>query len=144
MKLINYKDGIVSFRLPEDWKEEYYKDNEAAFYRDDPDSGTLKINLISLLQDDTTEGYTLTSESGMHVEEGFPLKEDIKYTEEDGDNRLVYSWKVTVPVNDTNRRVILFSYTILVQQENNPVIQQELNFVRNTILTAHYSKEERF
>ncbi len=144
MKLIRYNGGIVSFKLPADWKEEYYDEGGAAFYRDAPDSGTLRVSVISFqLKEDAERSTTLASESGLYVEEGFPLKEEIKYSNENNEDILLYFWEVLVPVEDgSSRRIILFSYTILASQENDPLIMQEVNFVRNTILTAHYSQEK--
>ncbi|PXV65079.1 hypothetical protein CLV62_10877 [Dysgonomonas alginatilytica] len=142
MKLIKYNDGIVSFKLPANWKEEYYDDGNAAFYREDSDSGTLRLSVLSTeLKEEYNESVKLSSDSGMYVEEGFPLEEDVKLTNEGGDDILVYSWEVIVPVDSKGRRIILFSYTIPAFKEGDPETSLELNFIRNTILEASYSKE---
>ncbi|MDU1905329.1 MAG: hypothetical protein E6772_11145 [Dysgonomonas sp.] len=144
MKIISYNGGVVSFRLPENWIEEYYPEEGAAFYRDDNESGTLRLNVLSAEPDTDKiiENITLGTDSKLSVEEGYPLKEQIKYINEDGQNILVYLWEIHVPVQDSKPRIILFTYTISASQENDPIIVQELNFVRNTILTAHYSQEK--
>jgi|GEM_PF-2808134 hypothetical protein len=144
MKIISYNGGVVSFRLPENWVEEYYPEEGAVFYRDDNESGTLRLNILSSKPDTDKiiENITLGTDSMLYVEEGYPLKEEIKYINDDGKDILVYLWEVYVPVEDRKQLIILFSYTISASQENDPIIIQELNFVRNTILTAHYSQEK--
>lgn len=139
MKLIRYRGGIVSFKLPSDWKEEYYDDGGAAFYKDDEESGTLRLSVLSfeskVKQDN---GINLSSKSGMYVEEGFPLKEEVKYTQEDGDELLMYFWDITIPTNNNGQNIVVFSYTVLASQENDIQILQEIDLVRNSILSAHY------
>lgn len=143
MKLVRYNGGIVSFKLPLNWKESDYNDGEATYYRDDEDSGTLRINVTSMKSTSENDGgITLASDTGMHVQEGYRLKEEVKYMNEDGDNMLIYFWDVYVPIEDKSQRVVSFSYSILESQQDNPLILEELNFVRNTILTAHYSQKE--
>lgn len=145
MKVISYDGGVVSFRLPDNWIEEYYPEEDAVFYKnDDNKSGTLRLNVLSIEPDTDKiiENITLSTDSKLFVEEGYPLKEEIKYIDREGQNILVYLWEIYVPVKDSKRRIVLFSYTISASQENDPIIVQELNFVRNTILTAHYSQEK--
>lgn len=142
MKLIKYNEGIVSFNLPINWKEEYYDDGDAAFYRDDADSGTLRLSVqASEAKEEYNESIELSSASGIYVEDGFPLKEEVKLTNDGDQSLLVYSWIIIVPVNSKGRRTILFSYTMPASKEEEPEISLELNFIRNTILKASYSKE---
>lgn len=142
MKLIKYNGGIVSFKLPEDWKEEYYDDGDAAFYKEDSDSGTLRLSVQSTeSKEEYVESVELSSASGIYVEDGFPLKEEVKLTNDGGDDILVYSWQIIVPVDIKGRIIVLFSYTISASQEGDPEINMELNFIRNMILKASYSKE---
>src|SRR5262245_15281126 len=46
-KTISYRGGIVSFRIPSNWREEYEPEEGGTFYDDDPDSGTLRVNVIT-------------------------------------------------------------------------------------------------
>lgn len=138
MKLITYGD-IVSFKLPSDWKEEYYDDGNAVFYREDGNSGTLRLSVQSI---ESEKGYAesveLSSESDIYVQDGFQLEEEVKLTNEGGDDNLVYSWKIIIPVDSKEKKIIWFSYIILASQEGELSINLELNFIRNTILKARY------
>lgn len=138
MKLITYGD-IVSFKLPSDWKGEYYDDGNAVFYREDGNSGTLRLSVQFI---ESEKGYAesveLSSESDIYVQDGFQLEEEVKLTNEGGDENLVYSWRIIVPVDSIEKKIIWFSYIILASQEGEPSINLELNFIRNTILKARY------
>ncbi len=47
-KTIEYRGGLVTFRIPSDWVEEYEADGGGAFYAEKPDSGTLRLNVNTL------------------------------------------------------------------------------------------------
>lgn len=140
MKTINYNGGIVSFKLPSDWKEEYYDDGNAAFYRDDIDSGTLRLSMQSIeSNEEYAESFELLSESDMFVVDGYPLKEQIILANEGGDDVLIYSWKIVIPIDAKGSQVVLFSYTISASKEADLNTNVEINFIRNTIVRASYS-----
>jgi len=48
MKTINYRGGVVTFRIPSSWKEEYSDTDGGTFFEDKPDSGTFRIKVITL------------------------------------------------------------------------------------------------
>ena len=48
LKNICYRGGIACFEIPASWKEEYEPSGGATFYEDLPDSGTLRLNALSV------------------------------------------------------------------------------------------------
>src|SRR5438552_168389 len=46
-KTISYRGGIVTFRIPSHWREEYEPNGGGTFYDDNPDSATLRLNVIT-------------------------------------------------------------------------------------------------
>ena len=46
-KQIVYRGGIVAFKIPASWREEYAPDGGATFYEEGPDTGTLRLNVLS-------------------------------------------------------------------------------------------------
>lgn len=48
MKLIEYRGGVVNFRIPSHWREEYSDYDGGQFYDDRPNSGTLRLTIILL------------------------------------------------------------------------------------------------
>jgi hypothetical protein len=47
LKTISYLEGLVRFRIPESWAEHYAPESGAAFYSDNPDSGILRLDVIT-------------------------------------------------------------------------------------------------
>jgi hypothetical protein len=47
MKTIRYRGGIVTFRIPAHWTEEYEEEGGGIFYNEDNDSGTLRLNVLT-------------------------------------------------------------------------------------------------
>src|ERR1035438_6693902 len=48
MKTIVYRGGVVTFRIPAHWREEYSDFEGGTFYEDRPDSGTLRLKIITM------------------------------------------------------------------------------------------------
>src|SRR6266487_286746 len=48
LKTISYRGGLVTFRIPAHWVEEYEPDGGAAFYDDAPDSATFRLQTITM------------------------------------------------------------------------------------------------
>jgi hypothetical protein len=47
MKTIRYRGGIVTFRIPAHWTEEYKEEGGGIFYDEDNDSGTLHLSVLT-------------------------------------------------------------------------------------------------
>ncbi len=50
-KTINYRGGLVRFRIPTDWIEEYEPEGGGMFYADGPDTGTLRLNVLTSVRE---------------------------------------------------------------------------------------------
>jgi hypothetical protein len=48
MKKITYRGGLISFQIPKDWIEEYEENGGGTFYEDSQESGTLRINVLTV------------------------------------------------------------------------------------------------
>ena len=48
LKTIVYRGGVLKFRIPSSWKEEYSDMDGGTFYEDRPYSGTLRVKVITL------------------------------------------------------------------------------------------------
>jgi hypothetical protein len=48
MKTIAYRGGVITFRVPSTWKEEYQPEGGGTFYDPRPGSGTLRLNFMTL------------------------------------------------------------------------------------------------
>ncbi len=57
-KEIAYRGGIVRFSVPSEWAEEYEPQGGAAFYAKRANSGTLRLNVITLKAPNAVTGRT--------------------------------------------------------------------------------------
>jgi hypothetical protein len=153
MKSIVYRGGVVTFRIPSQWREEYSDVDGGTFYEDRPSSGTLRLKIISmvaprrlqansamdLLQiaiDQLTkvglEGTTKVRKDGNAV---------LKYeeaTSELGTSLTIFYWVVANPLPPRHARVATFSYSVLAKRRNEPQIQRDLEVLEAEIESATF------
>jgi hypothetical protein len=146
LKTICYRGGIVRFDIPASWQEEYEPAGGAMFYEDRPDSGTLRLNVLSFSSNGKETGEemvaSLVAESGYQAHlDGLAIKQYVQQAEEEGEPLKLYYWEVAIPVEGCNARLAIFSYTILASQADDPHVQQEIEMLGNSIRDGVYSRE---
>ena len=155
MKSILYRGGVVRFRIPTHWVEEYSDIEGGMFYEDNPDSGTLRLKVITLSTakelharsaqdilevvvrglDTSVEGETRSRKDGNAVlryeeaafEQGMPL-------------RIVY-WVIANPLPPHDARIVTFSFTMLASQRNEESVQRDLETLEEEIDSAIFAPE---
>jgi hypothetical protein len=155
MKTIVYRGGVVTFRIPAQWAEEYSDMDGGTFYEDHPDSGTLRLKIITMstpkelqsvsaidllhifasqLKSDNVECTTNGRKDGNAV---------LKYEEtgfERGRSLTIFYWVVSNLVPPRHTRASTFSYTILTEQRNDSQIQHDLEMLETEIEAAIFSQ----
>jgi hypothetical protein len=122
MKTVRYRGGVVSFRIPADWEEEYEEEGGGTFYEDEPDSGTLRLNVITMQSPDPVDADTAEALVGLRVEETGGAAERLpngnavlryrQRTEDEGEPVAVWFWEVAAAVPPDHARYAVFSYTV--------------------------------
>jgi hypothetical protein len=145
-KTISYRGGIVRFSLPSHWREEYEPDGGGTFYEDKPDSGTLRLNVISAesKSGESSEQAierTFLNESCEVLPSGLRMRHRIVPAEERGTSLRLHRWEIAVPVPPTRLRIVCFTHTILARQESDPATIAELALVEQAIRSAEFSRE---
>jgi hypothetical protein len=150
MKTINYRDGVVEFRIPASWKEEYADADGGIFFDDRPDSGTLRLKLITVTTpSEINRGSAIELLKALRQVQGQAVALPsgnawAKFTESSvdrGQKIKTFYWFVSNPVPPRHARLATFSYTILEAQEHAPKVAQELQILDQEIRTAEFSKE---
>ena len=149
MKTILYQGGIVQFRIPEDWKEEYEKEGGGTFYSEEADSGTLRLKILTFKTPPKSlpkNGYEqLLKESKAGSEAITPLKDGNgmrrrqKNFEENGEKLLLYSWDIANVVPPNHYRQAIFTWTILQSQEKLPEFRQQIQEIENELKDLTFS-----
>src|SRR5919108_1502907 len=143
-KTISYRGGIVTFSIPANWREEYEESGGAMFYEDRPDSGTLRLNVLTFESDDTPALQMALDafpvDSFQLLPAGFPIQYAINEAMEHEEQLHIHIWKIAVPIPPHGLRIVVFQHTILARQESDSLIISELALLRESIHSAHFSQ----
>jgi len=138
IKSIVYRGGIVAFKIPVTWREEYEPDGGATFYEDGADSGTLRLNVLSF---ERKSGGARNSADDFPeiLKSGARLRHYRKEAEERGTLIYLYCWEILVEVPPDRCRLVCFSHTVLASSVESAATQEELRIVDSLVRDAEYS-----
>jgi hypothetical protein len=150
LKTINYRGGVVEFRIPSTWKEEYSDTEGGTFYEERPDSPTFRLKMIT-----AKSPSDITRDSAVQLLNSFKQVQGrgecqasgnaLARYEESGVDRghriKIFYWIVCNPVPPRTVRIATFSYTVLQSQERDARIVQDLELLDREIRAAEFSAE---
>ena len=138
MKTINYRGGIVRFRIPADWQEEYEETGGGTFYKPGDSTGTLRLNVMTFRAPHgkpstaASANDVLAATSAKHSSPIISLREGVAMTqydlssEEKGERIWIRTWQVAQVIPPEHVRILVFSYTLLEDQFAEPAFAAEL------------------
>lgn len=148
MKEIKYRGGLVTFSIPKHWVEEYESDGGGTFYEDAPNTGTLRLNVITakspkpLSADAAYEELvalkSINTQNAQRLANGNAFATAIQHAREQGQEITLFWWYVTSPVRPNHFRMANFSYTVLTSQENSDLIQRDVRQITEAIKNAKF------
>jgi hypothetical protein len=143
-KTIRYRGGIVEFQLPADWREEYAPEGGAMFYEDRPNSGTLRLDVLTAESKNggpSDQGIDRAFPAGSYelLASGLRMRRRTVKSEERGTQIHLHRWEIVVPVPPRRFRIVCFTHTLLASQELEPASAAELAFLDHSIRSAEFS-----
>ena len=148
MKEIRYRGGVVNFSVPKNWVEASEPDGGAMFYEDAPDTGTLRLNLITAksphpLSDDAAferlaTMKSVTAGSLQRLKNGNAIGTSILRSTEQGQAITIFWWYLTNPVYPNHMRMANFSYTVLTEKEGSETVKREVQLLTEAIKNARF------
>jgi hypothetical protein len=157
MKTIVYRGGVVTFRIPAHWREEYSDFDGGTFYEDHPDSGTLRLKIITMTTPEQSQsGFAMGMlqvvvdrlRNEQQVECTTKGRRDgnavLMYEEagsERGQSLTIFYWVVSNPLPPRHARAATFSYTILAEQRDSSQVQHDLEMLEAEIEAATFWPE---
>lgn len=140
MQEVDYRGGLLRFRVPAAWVVELGEEGGGTFYEDRPDGGVLRLNVLTFRVPSGTAADTLRQaltpraegeESGRHAEhapgepiEFMPNGNAMRtYTQaaQDGEDRVIQRyWEIANAVPPDHLRLAIFSYTFPPGDEDKP------------------------
>lgn len=143
-KKINYRGGVVRFPIPSDWVEEYEPEGGGTFYADNPDSGTLRLNVLGFESPNKAAEEMARDAFKQHAvlchRSGFAMRRYVWPAEENGETLNIHRWEIAVPVPPHCLRLVLFAYTAVAGQQGDSRIATELQTVDECISAAEFSQ----
>jgi len=142
-KTIVYRGGIASFELPATWHEEYADDGGATSWDDVPDSGTLRLNVISFSSPHSSKDMvsSMVAKGFEVADSGLAFMRREETGVQDEDHLHIFWWEIAIPVEPRSMRLALFSHTILASQTTDPAIRAEVDWLERSIRAGTYSRE---
>jgi len=145
LKTVNYRGGIVRFSIPSNWLEEYEPEGGGTFYESRPNSGTLRLSVLSFdSSDKPAEEMARTAFPQDSVEllpGGFPMRHYVTPAKEKGEALDIHRWEIAVPVPPHSLRLVCFAHTIIAGQQSDPRIAKELKILDESIRSAAFSQQ---
>jgi hypothetical protein len=149
LKTISYRGGLVTFRVPERWKEQYESDGGAEFFDDVAGSPTLRLNVISahrpgVTLDTAAETLLDYCKSPTQIEQLEPGAALTRFSEEDverGERLIITYWLVAQAVPPEQVRIANFSWSILERHKNHVAFSRDFQLIESEIRTARIFKD---
>ncbi len=147
LKNITYRGGVLEFRIPSSWNEEYGEDGGGVFWDPAGQSGTLRLDILTFEKNgelpaeparSVLESSKRTGELQV-LDNGNAVLEYRKTTTEDGDELVIYFWEVANFVPPNHFRLAIFSHTILVEEASDSAIRSEIDLLRSEITASIFS-----
>jgi hypothetical protein len=148
-----YRGGIVCFRLPADWVEEYDESGGGTFYKPVENSGTLHLTVLLLEEpagkpvNNGSAADALAGSAEKHgvpvvpMRDGFAMISYDAQTEDKGRSLKCRHWLIAQCLPPKNVRVAIFTYTLLAKQFDDPSSAPELAWIAREIGLADFASE---
>jgi hypothetical protein len=156
MKSIEYRGGVVTFRIPAHWKEEYSDTEGGMFYGRSSRSGTLRLSIVTVAKP-MQAGPTSALDVLEVIVNGLKNNGVMGITKERKDGNGLFKYeeaasergrRITIfycilvnPVQPYHARVATFSYTIVASERDKSQVQRELAMLDAEIQGASFSPQ---
>jgi hypothetical protein len=155
LKTIRYRGGLVTFRIPARWREEYGAEGGGTFYEDAPDSPTFRLGVITLRAPAHMSPVTAATASSSLLQslrqheltsfeslpDGRAFARYAQSTIERGQRIHITFWSVAHAVPPDHCRIATFSYTLREDQRGDSRFQQELELLDREVKNIAFSPQ---
>lgn len=148
-KTITYRGGVIEFRIPSTWVEEYDDHDGGTFYEPTSGSATLRLNVLTLRSPSPVTSDTpldllrpRADERGAELvglPNGNALISFSTQAEEDGIPIVLHRWEVANAVPPLHARLALFSLTTLASERKR--VSADLRWLEEEIRASRFSAE---
>jgi hypothetical protein len=148
LKTISYRGGLITFRVPAHWKEEYIVDGGASFFEDASNTPTLRLAVITAhapkAHSANASASVLASISERargdieSLENGNAVVRYAQSATEQGQPLHISYWSLAQAVPPNHARIATFSYTLLEGQQAEAKYAAEIELIDLEIRSASF------
>jgi len=146
LKTINYRGGLISFEIPKHWVEEFEESGGGTFFEDTPNSGTLRVNVLTIKAKEDKENPLKTLKNGNEKIDqkeyttagGNDILEYLIRTKEKETPITVFTLLCAHKTNNQEYLVAVFTWTIETKFETQEKYIQEWNSIRTQIQNVKF------
>jgi hypothetical protein len=148
LKEIRYRGGLLTFRIPATWVEEYEEAGGGTFFEDRPDSGTLRLNVLGFRVPPPKAADPLRAlETSSNAAQGSirllnPSLAVLEYavSTNDTDGPIhIFWWELAHAPGPDFLRLALFSYTVAADRAHAPDTLDEIALLRTELARADFA-----
>jgi hypothetical protein len=152
MKRIDYRGGIVRFCIPEHWEEAYEEEGGGTFYDEDEDTGTLRLNVLTLktsrrVDSDTAVNLLETQAEARKVDGQIERLAHgsavLRYRlePEEGGSETTWFWEIVGIVPPEHARYAIFSFGADQQRAGDADIAEQVQMVDRELMRCEFADE---
>jgi hypothetical protein len=134
-----YRGGIVSFLIPDEWLEEYKDGGGGTFYEDEPESGVLRLNVLTMREPDRPDDRSKTdrllalfsgsAQRGAVVrvlDNGNVICAYVEQAFQQNEELAMHYWEIANHADENHIRLAIFSFTILASRASDSAILDQI------------------
>jgi hypothetical protein len=148
MKTIKYRGELITFKIPENWLEEYEETGGGTFYEDIPSSGTLRVNVMTIENkaENGNPSFIFKNKSETHDLKAYLTQngdEIFEYLDRSQENNLPISMYTFACIHKTKQidfLIAVFTWTIETKFEKSQSYIQELDLIRESIKNIEFGR----
>ncbi|MFS4494567.1 hypothetical protein [Maribacter sp. 2308TA10-17] len=152
MKRVNYRGGLISFEIPNSWIEEYEENGGGTFYEDSPESGTLRVNVLTIKEKSSGESVndliknSINSSTDIEMTNEYPsFKEDsiiesVCRTQENDIPITQYRFDCVHKTNQSDYLIAMFTWTVKTEFEKLDNYIKDFKMVQNAIISLGFGR----
>ena len=150
MKTVSYRDGLVTFEIPDNWIEDTDDETPGLFYEDVAEAGILQLSITTATNPNTVTTEMLTAmldsltksktKSLETLTNGNVALSYVTPSKEDEQLRVIFFWILGNLVPPNQARIATFSYTVLAANAAGFGTQRTIAQLDKSIRNAIFSQ----
>ena len=148
LKVVTSAGKQVSFQVPSQWKEDYKEGHGGTFYLDSPESGTLRVNVMTAnaptngAAKSALEAFLVSRserQAVVQTADGNYVERKESYATDQGIPIFMVTWTVCKVLSQDAARIAVFTYTCATENREKTICAEEIRNLNELIPKVRFS-----